>query len=70
MCFNVTSRPFSAQSSVDDDSDFEYEAMGRTKVDKNGDFSNWASTAQSTPAKYFTPETVAEVEDILAQVCC
>lgn len=59
----------SAQNSVDDDSDLDLEPVSTSKVDKDGKFSNWASTSQSTPAKVFTPKTAEDVQAILAEVC-
>eukprot|EP00903_Cladosiphon_okamuranus_P006469 g6329.t1 len=56
-----------AQGSVDDDSDYDLEAVKTGKVDEDGKFSNWASTAQSTPAKVFTPKTAEDVKNILAE---
>eukprot|EP00752_Nemacystus_decipiens_P008514 g7603.t1 len=55
------------QNLADGDSDYEVEAVSTSKVDKDGKFSNWASTAQSTPAKVFTPKTAEDVQSILAE---
>lgn len=57
-----------AQNSADDDSDYDLAAVSTSKIDKDGKFSNWASTAQSKPAKVFTPKTAADVQNILAEV--
>lgn len=59
---------FSAPNSADGDSDFDLEAVSTSKVDKDGNFSNWASTAQSTPAKVLTPKTAEDVQNILHEV--
>ena len=57
-----------AQNSADGDSDYDLAAVSTSKIDKDGKFSNWASTAQSKPAKVFTPKTAADVQNILAEV--
>ncbi|CAM9622675.1 unnamed protein product, partial [Ectocarpus sp. 8 AP-2014] len=70
-------KPFSwlpclgAKDSVDDESevvvDSNLQEVKAGKVDKDGNFDNWASTAPSKPGKVFSPESVSEVQDILAE---
>lgn len=52
------------------DVDSNLQEVKAGKVDKDGNFNNWASTAPSKPGKVFAPESVSEVQDILAEVSC
>ncbi|CAM9160347.1 unnamed protein product [Ectocarpus sp. 6 AP-2014] len=70
-------KPFSwlpclgAKDSVDDESEVDVDSnlqeVKAGKIDKDGNFDNWASTAPSKPGKVFAPESVSEVQDILAE---
>ncbi|CAN0101125.1 unnamed protein product [Pylaiella littoralis] len=53
--------------SFDSDSEIEVEALDTAKVDRLGNFTNWASTVKSKPAKVFSPTSAAEIQDILAE---
>ncbi|CAM9656284.1 unnamed protein product, partial [Ectocarpus sp. 12 AP-2014] len=70
---DVKKKPFSwlpclgAKDSVDDESEVDVDSnlqeVKAGKVDKDGNFNNWASTAPSKPGKVFAPESVSEVQD-------